>query len=339
MLKLVATGVLLIIAFLSIGLNKTYKQLPTIELKRRARKHDKTASRLYRVAVYEKELSILLWLVIILSAAGALVLIISSLSAWLSFVVVVLLLWLGFAWLPFLNISPVNYLATKVAAPLAWIIDSFHPIITKLVVLSGHLRIHPSRLYQIEDLLEVLDRQTLSPDNRIPKERLDIAARVLTFGDVIVNDTMIPWRLVVVVNSHDSIGPVLMGELHSSGHSRFPVYDGKQSNIVGTLYMRDVVDIKKGGSVSSVMKKEVYYVHEEQTLEQTLHAFLKTKHHLFMVVNKFEEIIGIITIEDVIEQILGRPIVGEFDKYEDLRAVAASLAKKEHVNKTTEVIE
>jgi CBS domain containing-hemolysin-like protein len=73
-------------------------------------------------------------------------------------------------------------------------------------------------------------------------------------------------------------------------------------------------------------------VHEDFTLYQALQAFLKTKHHLFLVVNSFEELVGILTIEDVLEQMIGKPIVDEFDRYDDLRAVAAAAAKKDHVN-------
>ena len=103
--------------------------------------------------------------------------------------------------------------------------------------------------------------------------------------------------------------------------------------------MRDIVDVKKGGLVSSYMSKDVYYIHEDHTLEKALHAFLKTKHHLFMVVDKFEEIVGVVTVEDIMEEIIGKQIVDEDDKFEDLRAVAESLAKKEHTEKSTEVIE
>ncbi len=78
------------------------------------------------------------------------------------------------------------------------------------------------------------------------------------------------------------------------------------------------------------MSRKLTYVHEDFTLMRVLQAFLKTKRHLFLVVNSFEELVGIITIEDVLEQMIGRPIVDEFDKYDDLRAVAAAAAKKEH---------
>jgi CBS domain containing-hemolysin-like protein len=66
--------------------------------------------------------------------------------------------------------------------------------------------------------------------------------------------------------------------------------------------------------------------------------YLRTQHHLFLVVNEFEEIVGIITIEDVIEQIIGRKIVDEFDQYADLRAVAKQLARKEAESRIGETI-
>ena len=139
-----------------------------------------------------------------------------------------------------------------------------------------------------------------------------------------------PKRVVKAVSVNENIGPVLMTELHDIGHSRFPVYDGKKDSIIGTLYLRDLVNTKSTGKVSDVMKKDVCYVHEEQSLYDALQAILKTRHHLLVVVNSFEEYVGIITIEDVIEQIIGKPILDEFDQYNDLRAVAARVAKLEH---------
>jgi CBS domain containing-hemolysin-like protein len=133
-----------------------------------------------------------------------------------------------------------------------------------------------------------------------------------------------------MVAASETVGPILMDELSKSGHSRFPVYDEKRDNIVGILYLHDLVGAKQAGRVDDIMSKRLRYVHEDFTLYQTLQAFLHTKQHLFLVVNSFEELVGIITIEDVLEQMIGRPIVDEFDKYDDLRAVAAAAAHKDH---------
>ena len=121
-----------------------------------------------------------------------------------------------------------------------------------------------------------------------------------------------------------------MSDLHSSGFSRFPVYEGKQNNIVGVLYLRDLVRAKTGGTVQKLMSKQVCYVHEDQSLTEALQAILKTHQQLFVVVNTFEEYIGIVTIEDIMEEIVGKQIVDEFDQYDDMRAVATKMAVKEH---------
>lgn len=121
-----------------------------------------------------------------------------------------------------------------------------------------------------------------------------------------------------------------MDELHKSGHSRFPVYDPEKNDaIVGTLYLRDLIGNKKSGKVKDLMSKKVFFVHEELDLNHALNGFIKTRHHMFIVVNTFEEFVGILTIEDVLEQVLGRQIVDEFDAYENLREVALLRAKKE----------
>jgi CBS domain containing-hemolysin-like protein len=141
---------------------------------------------------------------------------------------------------------------------------------------------------------------------------------------------MVPRREVRTVSAEEAISPVVIRELHDSGYSRFPVHGEKSEQFIGTLYLKDLINLKATGKVKDVMEHAVYYVHEEYPLEQALHAFLKTKHHLFIVVNKFEEYVGIITIEDILEQILGCKIIDEFDAYDDLRAVATDHARHEH---------
>jgi len=70
------------------------------------------------------------------------------------------------------------------------------------------------------------------------------------------------------------------------------------------------------------MIKEVFYINEAQSLRQALNVCLKTHHQLLVVVNNFEEISGLISLEDIVGQILGQKIVDEFDQYDDLKVVA-----------------
>jgi len=189
--------------------------------------------------------------------------------------------------------------------------------------------------YEQNDLLEFLSKQNQQIDNRIRQSDLAIAQGALVFGDKLVRDIMTPRRKLKIVAADENIGPLLMDELHKSGHSRFPVSKDKTSAkdstpaIVGTLYLKDIVGYEGSGKVKDLTRKDVYYINEDSNLRQALSAFLKTHHHLLLVVNNFEEIVGVLSIEDVFEQIIGQPIVDEFDNYEDLRAVAAKEAKQE----------
>lgn len=320
------------LTIVSVSIQKTYSKVPLKELKRRAAKGDEVAAALHRAVSYGVSLNLLLWVIIGLSAAGFFVALTTALPAWLALFGCSALLWVAFAWLPNSRVTQWSEKSAKTIAPaLAWVLEKLYPILNKLgTFIQSHSRftVH-NGIYQKEDLVELLQSQAHQPDNRMTAYEIGIVKSALTFSDKLIRDVMTPKRVVKTVKVTDSVGPVLMTELHKSGFSRFPVTGEKSEEIVGTLYMRDLVNAKEGGSVKDRMKKSVYYVNEEKPLQHALQAFLKTKHHLFIVVNGFEEIVGILTIEDVLEQVLGKQIVDEFDKYEDLRAVAALEAKKD----------
>jgi len=112
--------------------------------------------------------------------------------------------------------------------------------------------------------------------------------------------------------------------LHQKGHSRLPVIDGDIDHVIGILHLQSLLalDIKRSVTAEKAMEPRVYYIRQDQTLQHALAAFLRTHHHLFIVVNEFRETVGLLTLEDVIEALLGRKIIDEFDAHDDLRAVA-----------------
>ncbi len=328
---------LAVVTLASVSLQKTYSKIPIKELKRRAANGDDVANALHRAVSYGISLDLLLWLIIGLSAGGFFVVLASSMPGWLAVFGCASLLWFAFAWMPNSNVSALSQKAAKQAAPaLSWLLAHLYPVLNKVgTFLQKHSRITlHSGIYQKEDLVDLLDRQSSQPDNRMTNYELGIVKSALTFSDKLIRDIMTPKRVVKTVSQSETVGPILMTELHKSGFSRFPVTGEKPEEIVGTLYLHDLVTAKAGGKVKDLMSKKVIYVNEEKPLQHALQAFLKTKHHLFVVVNGFEEIVGIVTIEDVLEQVLGKQIVDEFDKYEDLRAVAALQAKKDAVKHT-----
>lgn len=164
-------------------------------------------------------------------------------------------------------------------------------------------------------------------DTDLSADELRIIKHSLSFGEKSVHDIMTPRSVISLVKEDNVLSPVLLDELHKSGHSRFPVLASEDERAVGLLYIKDLMDIKASTRVSQVMHKPVHYVNEDRELDHVLQAFLKTKQHMFLVVNAFAEITGLVTIEDVVEQVLGKPIIDEFDKYDSMREVADAKAK------------
>jgi len=323
----------MLLALITIALHRTYNFLPIKELKRQARTGDPLAKALYRAAAYGASLGLLLWLIVGGSLLISFALLEQIAPPLLAFVVEAVAIGVGLAWIPTATLTRMGAQLALWATPvITRLLEVSYPLlnkVTKFVHEHRHLSFHTG-LYEADDLLHLLERQKAQPDSRISHEELELLIHALTFANKAVQECMVPRREVRSISADDSISPVVIRELHESGHSRFPVFEGKGDHFVGTLYLRDLINLKANGKVKEAMDHSVYYVHEEYPLEQVLHAFLKTKHHLFIVVNQFEEYVGIITIEDLLEQIIGYKIVDEFDAYDDLRAVAADHARHEH---------
>jgi CBS domain containing-hemolysin-like protein len=148
----------------------------------------------------------------------------------------------------------------------------------------------------------------------------------LAFDTRQVKEIMTPRGMIDSISNKEVLGPLVLDDLHKTGHSRFPVIDGDVDHVVGMLFIQDLLVIDSGrrsGTVEKAMEPRVFYIHEEQSLAHALAAFIRTRHHLFIVINEFRETVGVLSLEDVMEALLGHKIVDEFDAHEDLRVVAA----------------
>jgi Mg2+/Co2+ transporter CorC len=168
----------------------------------------------------------------------------------------------------------------------------------------------------------------------LSRDELSRLQASMSFDEHVVEDIMTPVSVVETADVADSLGPLVLDGLHKTGHSRFPVIDGDIHHVVGILYLHDIINLKSAKqSVREAMDPRVHYIHEQQSLEHALHGFLRTHHHLFVVVNDYRETVGVLSLEDVLETLLGKKIVDEFDRHEDLRAVAESNPRRNNVPK------
>ena len=319
MIEYFAAIILALLALLLVVLKKIYYFFPARELKRQARTGDRQAERLYRAVAYGSSLRLLLWTLIGILLATSFTLLSAIAPTWLVFVALLALIWYGFAWTPRAAVGGFGIrLATSLSPVIAKLLYYLHPLlhgIDRFVVSHRLVSMHTG-LYERDDLVELIERQRDVHGNRIEQTDLNLVLHALTFGDKIVQTVMVPRRQVKTVGINDQIGPILMDELYDSQFSRFPVMDEHGEQLVGILYLRDLVATKHSGSIGDVMRSTIHYVHEEQSLYQVLHAFIRTKQHSFVVLDSDEEYVGFVTIEDIMEQIIGHQLDDDFDYYD-----------------------
>ena len=332
MLELILAGLSALLIGYLVLLLRSYEYLSVGELKRQARSGNKRAKAVYSVrGPYRSHVFILLWSFIGLFSSAMIVLIESQL--WYGFVVLISVpvTVLIHAVLPWSRYpEPSLGLASFSAPVIRGILRFTSPLLNPLErfigswISQGEVR----RIHSKEELLDILEHTQIDGDP-ISKDELDIAVHAMTFGDKKITSIMTPKSVTKTVRAEDVLSPVMLAELHDSGFSRFPVLETEKGTVVGTLYSKDLAELRSSKFVKDLMRPDVFYVNEFTSLDNVLNAFLRTQHHMFMVVNEFEEVVGIVTIEDVIEQIIGRKIVDEFDRYDDLRIVARQLADSE----------
>ncbi len=169
---------------------------------------------------------------------------------------------------------------------------------------------------------ELLDLVRRSP-GVLSKEEQTRLESSLTFDERTVGDIMTPRSVIDAVPVGETLGPLVLDELYKTGHSRFPVFKSDLDHVVGMLYLHDLIDLKSGSQpAKEAMQSKVYFIREDRDLSHALHGFLSTRHHLFVVVNKYRETVGLLSLEDTMEALLGVKITDEFDAFDDLRAVA-----------------
>ena len=154
-------------------------------------------------------------------------------------------------------------------------------------------------------------------------DALPMLEGVLTVGDIQVRDIMVPRAQMTVLNRDDD-PQLLLKTVIDSGHSRFPVLDEDREKVVGILLAKDLLRLAaqsdKGDAADFDIKefmRPVVFVPESKRLNVLLREFRRSRVHMAVVADEYGGIAGLVTIEDVIEQIVG-DIDDEHDVDEDV---------------------
>lgn len=189
----------------------------------------------------------------------------------------------------------------------------------------------PTR-YTKRDILSIIEDDT-SPDADLDHDERRIARGAFSFSHRNVEHVMTPNTVVKTVKSSDIINKEYLADLKDSGYSRLPVLLDDSTQFGGILYLKDLLGIRLPKKVSDVMDNTIHFVHPSDPLDGVLNQFIKTKMHLFVVLDEFGGFEGVITVEDIIEEIIGKEIMDEDDVVPDLRKTAIEVKTRKKVPK------
>jgi putative hemolysin len=198
-------------------------------------------------------------------------------------------------------VSPITALVGWVAAPFARMLGTKPgtPLVTE---------------EELKLLVNVGEEEGL-----IEREEREMIEGILLFGDTLVREVMVPRIDIAALEADATIGKALDFVLEQ-GHSRIPVYEETIDRIVGTLYVRDLLPLLRDGRLHVPLRdllRQVYFVPETMKVDDLLRNLKSRKVHLAIVVDEYGGTAGLVTIEDLLEEIVGE-IQDEYDVEEPL---------------------
>ncbi len=143
-------------------------------------------------------------------------------------------------------------------------------------------------------------------EGAITADEKEILSRVFTLNDKTVGDVMIPRRRMVTLSSDSSIDQALK-KIRKYGYSRYPVRKGESGEIIGFIHAKDLLGKtghRRFGSVPRLIRP-AYFIRENRKIDVQLRNFKRQRLHLAVVLDEKGEVTGLITLEDVLEQMVG----------------------------------
>lgn len=190
----------------------------------------------------------------------------------------------------------------KISYPLVWVINGITNTFLRIfgINVTGDNNHHLST----EELRTLVNEAGAL----LPQNNQSMLLGVLELSEVTVNDIMIPRNEVMGIDLDDDIDTIIE-RLSNTEHTRLPVYQGELNKVVGILHMRNLAQVFHEGKVTKAailqVIREPYFVPESTPLETQLVHFQSQNRRIGLVVDEYGDIQGIVTLEDILEEIVG----------------------------------
>ncbi|EPR42797.1 putative signal transduction protein with CBS domain containing protein [Desulfovibrio sp. X2] len=213
--------------------------------------------------------------------------------------------------------------APFMARPILWLVAILNPFIWAMGFIIRMVKGKTSGPQATEEDIKAIVSLTRKAGLLKPYEELSIR-NILTLDLRHVEEIMTPRTVVFSLPVHLSVAEAMQAGAVWP-HSRVPVWDDDPEDIVGLVYRREVLEAlaKDRDELSlEALMKPVEFVLETLTLDRALIKFLESRTHLFVVLDEYGGFSGVISLEDVLEEILGKEIMDETDQVADMRELA-----------------
>ncbi|MDP2913303.1 MAG: hemolysin family protein [Candidatus Omnitrophota bacterium] len=207
------------------------------------------------------------------------------------------------------------------ARPIQWLIDIFSPVVRILeFIIKQLIKAIGGKAEGVQSLVTDEEIKALikigEEEGVLHKEKYRMLSKVFDFGETVVKNVMTHKKEVVAIDINSALDDILARVLES-GYSRLPVYKDRTDNIVGIINMKDLLILSSNREL--VVIQDIIYpatvVSDSKKVTELLKEFQKGHTHLAIVVDKNNKVEGIVTIEDLLEE-----IVGEIEDEYDVRA-------------------
>ena len=164
-----------------------------------------------------------------------------------------------------------------------------------------------SRDQLMESLADAEHKELIEPESRMMLEG------VIRMADMTAGDVMVPSKHMDLLDIDAPFDEMLHVIIHT-GHSRFPVFEERRDNIIGVLMAKDLLKLQRSPSLHlRTLLRPAFFVPESKGLNELLRDFRTNRNHIAIVIDEFGHTAGLLTLEDVLEEIVGE-IEDEFDE-------------------------
>ncbi len=202
----------------------------------------------------------------------------------------------------------------KAISPLVWIFSKLSNTIIR--IFGGEVKPTP-QLFTEEEMKSMIN--ICEEEGTLEKEETEMLHNVFAFGDKKVTEAMVP-RTEVTAISEDAVVSEVLSLVSETGYSRYPVFNETVDNIIGLLYVKDIVRKMAEENVPSTAPiknfvRDAYYIPESKMVTTLLDDMQKNKFQISIVVDEHGGTAGLITLEDIMEEIVGS-LQDEFEAIE-----------------------